>query len=245
MLKNRDIPKELICFNSLFFKFQNRFELSLVFNDFLTIVICCLGHGTQEPLYFETIKKYSKEELNTFCKLFAEILIIYENANKDKRWCDPLGDYYECLASNYKKSALGQFFTPKHLCDMIAQITAEPENFGKKINEPCSGSGRMVLAFNHVSKGNYFVCEDIDEICCKMTAINMCMHEIRGEVHCHDVIRGDSDRFAMAINYDFWKHKTKLYITIIDLKRLKSSRFFMPKKIPQLHCGITSEFFFL
>lgn len=208
MLKTKDVPQELREFNSLFFGFQYKYHLSQVFDDLLTIIICALGQGTQEPLYFETIKKYSREELDIFCRLFAELMKIYADANEKEIWTDPLGEYYECLASNYKKSSFGQFFTPEPICNMMAQFLASDE-FGQTINEPCSGSGRMVLAFNHYSKGNYYVCEDLDPICCKMTAINMCMHEIRGEVHCHDAIKMDSDRFALSVNYEFWKHKTK------------------------------------
>ena len=209
MLKTRDVPHELREFNSLFFGFQHKYDLSLIFDDLLTIIICALGQGTQEVLYLETIKKYTRAELDIFCKLFGELLLIYQKANTNGDWCDPLGEYYECLASNYKKSSFGQFFTPKPICNLMAQFTADTNDFGYTINEPCSGSGRMVLAFNHFAQGNYFVCEDLDPICCKMTAINLCMHEIRAEVHCHDAIRNDSDRFTLAINYEFWKHNTK------------------------------------
>lgn len=38
---------------------------SKVFNDFLTIVVCCLSMGKQEELYFKTIKPYTREELET------------------------------------------------------------------------------------------------------------------------------------------------------------------------------------
>ena len=59
MLKNRDVPKELKFFNSLFFEFQYKFNLNQVYDDLLTIIICALGRGTQENLYFETIKATS------------------------------------------------------------------------------------------------------------------------------------------------------------------------------------------
>jgi hypothetical protein len=44
----------------------------------------------------ETIKKYSRAELDIFCKLFGELLIIYEKNISAGDWCDPLGEYYEC-----------------------------------------------------------------------------------------------------------------------------------------------------
>jgi type I restriction enzyme M protein len=82
----------------------------------------------------------------------------------------------------------------------------------KKINEPCAGSGRMILASNQIAKGNYFIAQDLDAICCKMTAINMCMHEVRGEVHNMDTLRIADLRMSYSVNYDFYKHKTLLIL---------------------------------
>ena len=208
MLKTRDVPKELINFNSLFFDFQYKYNLSQVFDDLLTIIICALGHETQEKLYLETIARYNRKELDIFCKLFGELMTIYSKNVSEWQWCDPLGDYYECLASNYKKSNFGQFFTPKPLCDLMAQITI-PQEWGKNINDPACGSGRLILSANTKTKGNYYVCEDLDPICCKMTAINLCFHEIRAEVHCHDSLSRQNHRFSLAINYEYWKNNTK------------------------------------
>jgi type I restriction enzyme M protein len=208
MLKNRDVPRELKKFNSLFFEFEYKHDLNRVFDDLLTIIICAMGRETQEPLYLETIKKYDRKEIDVFCKLFAELTVIYQNNLLLNDWCDPLGEYYECLIGNYKKSRFGQFFTPKSICQMMASFVIEKDNFGQTVNEPCSGSGRMVLAANQVTKGNYYICEDLDPMCCKMTAINLCFHEIRGEVHCHDTLKMDKPRFSLATNYEFWKNNT-------------------------------------
>lgn len=208
MLKTRDVPKELKIFNSLFFEFQYKHDLNRVFDDLLTVIICAMGRETQEPLYLETIKKYTRAELESLCKLFAELTKIYANSLQFGDWCDPLGEYYECLIGNYKKSNFGQFFTPKPICDLMAGITIEKDNFGLKINEPCAGSGRMVLAANKICKGNYYVCQDLDPMCCKMTAINLCFHEIRAEIHCHDTLRMDKPRFSLVTNYEFWKNNT-------------------------------------
>jgi type I restriction enzyme M protein len=208
MLKNRDVPRELKKLNSLFFEFEYKHDLNRVFDDLLTIIICAMGRETQEPLYLETIKKYDRKEIDVFCKLFTELVIIYHNTVFANDWCDPLGEYYECLIGNYKKSRFGQFFTPKSICQMMAGFVIEKDNFGQTINEPCSGSGRMVLAANQVTKGNYYVCEDLDPMCCKMTAINLCFHEIRGEVHCHDTLKMDKPRFSLVTNYEFWKNNT-------------------------------------
>jgi len=215
MLKTKDIPRELKNFNSLFFDFQYKYDLYMLFDDLLTIIICCLARKTEEKLYFETIAKYTKEEINTLAKLMAELFIIYGRAQKNEDWADPLGDFYEALASGSKKSVFGQFFTPRSLCTIMASLVLDTEEWGKTINEPYSGSGRLILASNHISKGNYYVAQDLDPLCCKMTAINMCMHEIRGEVHNMDVLRQTTPRISYSINFNFHKHKT----LIIQLKR--------------------------
>lgn len=207
MLKSSDVPKELKSFNSLFFALRSH-DLSRVFDDLLTMIICAMGRGTAEPLYLETVRKYDRDELEIFCKLFAELIKIYDKARANEAICDPLGEYYECLAGNYKKANFGQFFTPLPICQLMAGITIDADDFGKNINEPCCGSGRLVLASNHIAKGNYYICEDLDPICCKMTAINLCFHEIRAEIHCHDTLRQNKPRFSIATNYEYWKNKT-------------------------------------
>lgn len=208
MKHSLDIPKELKQFNSLFSKFAYKHQPATVFDDFLTIVVCCMAHQTEEELYLSVVKKYDRSEIETFTKMFAELIVVYMNAQRQNIWIDPLGKFYEILAGNSKKSALGQFFTPESLCNIMAQLIVS-DDWGKTISEPCCGSGRNVLAANHKTKGNYYVCEDIDPICCKMTAINLCFHEIRAEIHCHDAINRDKHLFSLAVNYEFWKHGTK------------------------------------
>ncbi len=213
MLKYSEVPAELRELNRQFDLFGYKYDITQLFDDFLTIVICCMGRETNEDLYFETIKRYENEELNYFARMLGELVLIYERAEKAGRWCDPLGTFYEILASRSKKSGLGQFFTPESLCNLMAQIMVSDE-WGQTVNEPCSGSGRMVLAANHKTKGNYYVCEDIDPICAKMTAINLCFHKIKGEVHCRDVIAYDKPRFTYAINHFYWKYNITHIIQI-------------------------------
>ena len=201
------INRELKNFYSLFQKIGIRHNYISVFDDFLTVFICCFGFGTNEELYLQTIKKYKREELDTLAKMMGELLLIYEDAKNKNKWIDPLGDFYEFLSSQSKKSALGQFFTPSALCDMMAKMVDDGE-WGKTVNEPCSGSGRMVLALNNSTKGNYYVCQDLDPMCAKMTAINLCMHEIKSEVHCMNTITMNDLRFSFYINHQFWKVKT-------------------------------------
>jgi type I restriction enzyme M protein len=196
---NRDLKN----FESLFNQLVYRHESVKIFDDLLTQVVCCFGFGTNEELYFQTIKPYKREELDIFARLLGELLYIYSEAKAENRWVDPLGDFYEFLSSSSKKSALGQFFTPPAVCDLIAHVNKG--EWGKIVNEPCCGSGRLVLAMNKVVKGHYYVCQDLDPMCAKMAAINLAMHEIKAEIHCMDTMRMDDLRFSFYVNYDFWK----------------------------------------
>ena len=183
-----------------------RHDAARVFDDFLTLVICVLARQTQEDWYLSTIRKYSEDEINRFPKMLGSLFIIYENARRAGEWTDPLGSFYEAIAGNYKKSGLGQFFTPKSLCDVMVQLTQEKE-FGKNINDPCCGSGRLILASNKYAPGNYYIAQDLDSICVKMTCINLAMHGIKAEVHHQNTLSMEHYN-TYIINHDYWKTKT-------------------------------------
>lgn len=44
----------------------HKYDKGQVFEDFLQIIVCCLQMGRAEELYFKTIKKYSRDELQYF-----------------------------------------------------------------------------------------------------------------------------------------------------------------------------------
>lgn len=208
MIKSQEVQKELRGFNSFFNQLSHRHDAPRAFDDFLTVIVCCFAHQTQEDLYLETIKPYSCEELDVFAKMMAELLILYNNALKDRTWIDPLGDYYELLAGRFKKSRLGQFFTPKDLCDLIAQMTLGGADWDTTVNDPCCGSGRFILAANRIVGDITYTAQDIDPICCKMTAINMALHHIRGNVLQMDTIRMKAPEKIYIINPHWSKVKT-------------------------------------
>jgi len=208
VLKTRDTPMYLREFNSLFSLLARRHDASRVFDDFLTLVICCLARQTQEEWYLDTIRKYDEDEINNLAKMFGSLLIIYEKSLRDNDWIDPLGEYYEELSGKYKKQGFGQFFTPKSLCDVMAQITVKENDFGNHINDCAVGSGRTLLAANRICKGNYYVAQDIDHVCVKMTCINMAIHGLKGEVHHMNTLQNNAPWNSYIINHDWHKTKT-------------------------------------
>lgn len=68
----RTISEELKPFAKVFDQIANNKSDTEVFTDFLDIAICALSHGAYEEEYLSIIKKYSKEQVNLFCELFAK-----------------------------------------------------------------------------------------------------------------------------------------------------------------------------
>ncbi|MGP8214230.1 MAG: N-6 DNA methylase, partial [Bacteroidia bacterium] len=76
----------------------------------------------------------------------------------------------------------GQFFTPEHVCDAMSAMLINKGEQNKTILDPCCGSGRMLLSAAKISRDNTFYGADIDYRCVKMTAINLCLNALPGEV---------------------------------------------------------------
>jgi type I restriction-modification system DNA methylase subunit len=156
----------------------------IVFTDLLDISICALSANQYEKEYLSIIKRYKKEEVELFCELFARMVLIMDNDGAGLTDC--LGEFYEQHLSRGKH---GQFFTPEHVCDMMAAIV-NPEESNKNILDPACGSGRMLLSAAKINRNNYFFGADIDSTCCKMAAINLCLNGMMGEIAWMDSLGG-------------------------------------------------------
>lgn len=94
-------------------------------------------------------------------------------------FCDPLGQLYmEKVSNDY----MGQYFTPGHVCDLMAQISIDNPEDGKTVLDPACGSGRMLLAAAKINRHLLFYGADIDGVCCKMALANMLMQSLTGEI---------------------------------------------------------------
>lgn len=165
----------------------HRYDLSNAFNDLLTISICSF-HRTNiqsrlqekeqanEELYFNTIKRYDKDNL----KLLGETLGLLQLNVLKAPYSDPLGEYFMQYITRGQN---GQYFTPEHICEFMAQIHGERNTvFKKNVLDPASGSGRMLLSFAKLNPDNYFYAADNSNICAKMACLNFFLNGLRGEV---------------------------------------------------------------
>lgn len=137
----------------------------------------------REQSYLAVAKKYNKEELELFAKLFADTtLALEENAAQDF-----LGDIY--MDMNFGGDH-GQFFTPWNVAELMADIMTDSntmriqlaQNGYISVNDCACGAGCMLLAFANSCKTRYninyqqsvlFVAQDIDPVVAKMCYFQM------------------------------------------------------------------------
>ena len=97
-----------------------------------------------------------------------------------ENFADPLGELYQQAISSGHN---GQFWTPEHMCDMMATITiGKTLEDNQTICDPTCGSGRMLLAAAKINRKALFYGADLDITCCKMTLVNMLLNSLQGEV---------------------------------------------------------------
>lgn len=158
----------------------SRFE---IFKDMLQMFIYShhpttllgLKDAENEKKYMSCISRYDKDTVNELPKLLG---YLYKNV-VDNPYSDLLGEYFQEFISNGEK---GQYFTPEHICDVMAQMTLTEEISHKKVADIACGSGRLLLAGAKLSPNNYFYGADVDEVCSMMAAINFFMNGLSGEV---------------------------------------------------------------
>jgi type I restriction enzyme M protein len=145
------------------------------------------------------------EECNSkFYELMCKYFQFINEKVKIHGWYDGLGDIFMQSVGKFSAQYKGQFFTPQDVCSMMAKCTisdTEPEphyrysGFGKRvsISDTACGSSRTLLAAHALFLENKWrqpilFGEDIDALCCKMSAVNLCIHGCFGEVVCHDTL---------------------------------------------------------
>lgn len=174
-------------FNKIFESLAYRHGYMKVFDDFLMASICALSIGRMEDQYKETMKGYNPDEVKQFGYLFAALLIQYEDAiSQDGSWTDMLGQIFEEHNGKFGRDASGQFFTPPHLCDLMAQLSGAETTEENKINDPACGSGRCLISIDRLNPTNrfhnFYLGMDVDSRCVKMCTLNFFMFGMKGVV---------------------------------------------------------------
>lgn len=155
--------------------------------DFL-IDIFDVRHYATANGWFERVARAEKEDNHLY-----QIMLIWMDkvatAMENGSWLDFFGGIYEEMyQSKGKASALGQFYTPPSLCDLLAYCSKPCEG---KINDCACGSGRTLLAGASAAgfpRSNYYIGEDLDIVSVKMCALNLMIHGCQGRVVQHDTL---------------------------------------------------------
>ncbi|WP_257644854.1 N-6 DNA methylase [Providencia stuartii] len=181
---NRDFHKEFIQTFNQTARYHSRIE---VFRDFIHVAAISLENSVKqcpelEQTYFKVIARYERADLELFVKLLA----ICVNA-LDQRATDFLGAVFMSLELG--EGAWGQFFTPFHISQLMANLiigdcsTIIEKNGYISVSEPTCGAGGMVIACaNSVLQQGYnpqthmiAVCTDIDEVAARMCYVQLAL----------------------------------------------------------------------
>lgn len=167
--------------------------LNAVFTTFLEITATCIAAqmdlenaAEREKRYKEIASKLEPKTLSFYTRMFALLYLAIREHEDDP--CDILGDIYHELRLNNEWN--GQFFTPDHICRLMAQLVNPVDELPDKepilINEPTCGSGAMVIGavwamrqqnFDFQRK-SFFVAQDIDIRCVWMAYIQLSLYGI-------------------------------------------------------------------
>jgi len=165
-----------------FTKFSSRLSNSNALHALVNSILhpaCIKAH--EEFKILDPINQYKLS--NRECDLLKIILV--EIGELMERGHEPLGDLFMEFVSNGQN---GQYFTPMNICSLMQQlVSTNEENKTQKsqnVHDPACGSGRMLLAAAVEDKSIHCFGTDIDELCCKMAAANMILHNLIADIVC-------------------------------------------------------------
>ncbi len=233
--KRPDAKKEFL---RVFGRLTNHHRAWDVWRDFVVMFACSLSnpvnkshYDEREKRYLKIINKYSKEEQKLFPELAAHtVMALEENPEQDF-----LGGIFMELRLGDGKN--GQFFTPYHICDLMAKIAVD--DVSKEIDEkgyitihdPCCGAGATLIAGVHEVRRqlekmnlNYqnhvlVVAQDIDEVVALMCYIHLSLLGVAayikiGDVFTNPIKEGDSTEnywFTMMYFSDVWQTRRLIH----------------------------------
>jgi type I restriction enzyme M protein len=211
-------------FYKLMDSIASRYPINQVFNDFMQMSICAFSNGLMEEQYLELVGKYNSEEITIFGQALGALILEYENNSNDGgKWCDILGTYFETINSVSQAQRSGQFFTPVPVCELMARVTHSEETEGNVI-DPCSGSGRNLIAHSRLKPENrfnfFYTASDIDIRCVNMSVLNFIMFGLKGVV-----LHMDSLSVKIWGGYRVYLPETGLLVRPLTIRECESYIF--------------------
>jgi hypothetical protein len=201
-----------------------RHQIWRVFSDFCEMAAIALGNVVhkdqeQEDRYHEILKNYDETERAVFPKLLGLTVLGLESLDSDF-----LGEMFMGLElSNHYR---GQFFTPFHLCQLMAKVTIGDDTKEKieakgfiTVNEPACGAGATILGLAAAMRDQgldyqrsiHVTAIDVDSLAANMCFVQLAMHHIPAAVYTGNTLTMDmrSVRYTPAHHLGFWHYKLK------------------------------------
>lgn len=181
------IPTTMKDFKKLIEELAYRHSIMQVFDDFMHATVCAFSMGRMEDQLEDIMRRYDERERSIFGKALGALVKAYDSlSDSEGGWNDPLGIFFEEYNAKFGRDAMGQFFTPKSLCDLMASLTYVPSTEPRSISDPSCGSGRNLIAYDRMDPmnrmRNTYVGQDLDRRCVMMCTINLVMYGMRGYV---------------------------------------------------------------
>lgn len=212
------MKKQTETFASLLLEMGRRYDLRLVFDDFLTLTLCAFspdprtGKSHDEDLYLETIARYKEDPLRFhFPKMLACLVTEMEDRMSDPSGNDVLGNFYQ--EHLYRKGA-AQYFTPWPVGQLITHSLfkddqkdkAKAEGKRLRVLDNCCGSGRLLVNAVRSVSDTILLPEtygiDLDHTCVKMCVLNLFLNgSFHGEVMWADALRPDDFRMSYKLSF--------------------------------------------
>ena len=171
-----------------------------------------------EDDYMSIVKRYKPDEVQKLAYLLTLTINGLEYEKGD--W---LGEIYGHLQIG--NTALGQFFTPFHICKMMAEMAGTPEEIQEQIDndgfimlsEPCCGGGAMAIAYADVLKEHGFnpavsmfaVARDLSSVAAAMCHVQLSLYGIPAVVQHADSLTDSVlwSRFTPVYYWYGWSRK--------------------------------------
>jgi type I restriction-modification system DNA methylase subunit len=166
-------------FRKILERISHRHDTRHVFDAFTRFAACALAAQTREAEYLEEAKRWEKPELELFAEALGALIVEMET----RPFEDMLGGYYLDFALSSKGQQWnGEFHTPKHVCDLMAQMTmgdlaSLPAEGPITVCEPACGAGAMILSVAQVCPPEVrrrlrVTAIDINRTACDMAFVN-------------------------------------------------------------------------
>lgn len=192
------------------------------FNDFVFFVFAALRNSliknkTIENEYFERIKKYSKDEMNSFKQSFHQLVDELE-----KKPADVLGEIAANLELTQKDK--GQYFTPTSVSELIAAVNGDViKTIGNKgfvtVGDPACGGGALLMAYVKIildagynpAQTVWIEGRDIDCTAAMMCYIQLTLWNVPGRIVIGNTLANEFKEvhYTLAHHTNFWDMKLR------------------------------------